>query len=578
MSRSRRLTASATSHNLPGPSTTPSSATTTTAATTTTTVDPPKPSSSRPHTPPHDHSRAQPSTSTSSSSPMRSIVHDPNPRSPIPRGVIRPAHTHPDLTPQPSPKRIRTKSGGGGTTTSPERSGGALASPSSDSQSGRADSEADTKKKESGDAANAPPPKKKRTRTLTTPHQAAVLHALLAQSRFPTTAMREEVGRSIGLSARKVQIWFQNQRQKARRPRNQGDTSTSSQPPQFGPYPSATPQAPASGSYPSMSGVIGLYSQPGPSRPLEHAQQPSPDRFRHHSVPLTETVSDDPPRLLGPGMPGTETYDPRPTRGHAGDWPLSAPPTEGHFSTGTRVRYDSRPLPPLSSQPYPMTSPRPTTSQPRGWRERDMSRTLPPLVPIRPATSSSLGVRHSFHLEPQAPSLHVNIPPLAGRRTNSPESIFAHQLPEPTSTRPVTLPPPYTLEPRPQWDEAAYNPVTRPSSSWSRPDSRSSDKRSISPPSSRLPELARPTTLLDSSPLRHSDVSGGDRTPPPSAPVAQTRVASPPPVERRAPSPGPVRQGRYDPVRGIFVPFPRQTSPTTTPASQEEKAAPQGTS
>ena len=72
------------------------------------------------------------------------------------------------------------------------------------------------------------PPKKKRTRTLTTPQQSAVLHALLAkvsilnnkldrsdtnlecdchiQSRFPTTAMREDVGRSIGLSARKVQV------------------------------------------------------------------------------------------------------------------------------------------------------------------------------------------------------------------------------------------------------------------------------------------------------------------------------------------------------------------------------------
>ncbi|KAH0580708.1 hypothetical protein H2248_002193 [Termitomyces sp. 'cryptogamus'] len=52
----------------------------------------------------------------------------------------------------------------------------------------------------------APLPKKKRTRTLTTPHQAAVLHALLAKSRFPNTAVREEVGRSIGLSARKVQV------------------------------------------------------------------------------------------------------------------------------------------------------------------------------------------------------------------------------------------------------------------------------------------------------------------------------------------------------------------------------------
>lgn len=70
------------------------------------------------------------------------------------------------------------------------------------------------------------PVKKKRTRTLTTPHQSAALHALLAQvgtsdcpifwliipihlqSRFPTTAMREQLGRSIGLSARKVQVRF----------------------------------------------------------------------------------------------------------------------------------------------------------------------------------------------------------------------------------------------------------------------------------------------------------------------------------------------------------------------------------
>ncbi|KAF9048174.1 hypothetical protein BDP27DRAFT_1434274 [Rhodocollybia butyracea] len=49
------------------------------------------------------------------------------------------------------------------------------------------------------------PPQKKRTRTLTTSHQSAMLHALLAQSRFLTTVMRKEVGRAIGLSARQVQ-------------------------------------------------------------------------------------------------------------------------------------------------------------------------------------------------------------------------------------------------------------------------------------------------------------------------------------------------------------------------------------
>jgi hypothetical protein len=73
--------------------------------------------------------------------------------------------------------------------------------------------------------ASAADGKKKRTRTLTTPYQSAVLHSLLAQvtrpssrfrpcadaisvpqSRFPTTQMREDVGRTIGLSARKVQV------------------------------------------------------------------------------------------------------------------------------------------------------------------------------------------------------------------------------------------------------------------------------------------------------------------------------------------------------------------------------------
>ncbi|KZT35968.1 hypothetical protein SISSUDRAFT_103406 [Sistotremastrum suecicum HHB10207 ss-3] len=80
-----------------------------------------------------------------------------------------------------------------------------------------------------------------RTRTLTTPHQAAVLHALLAQSRFPTTAMREEVGRSIGMSARKVQVWFQNQRQKARRPQAESQNEPApSGPPQYGAFPTSS--------------------------------------------------------------------------------------------------------------------------------------------------------------------------------------------------------------------------------------------------------------------------------------------------------------------------------------------------
>jgi len=58
-------------------------------------------------------------------------------------------------------------------------------SPESDSQADLADNEMDAKATDMKEQAEpAPAPKKKRTRTLTTPHQSAVLHALLAQVSF----------------------------------------------------------------------------------------------------------------------------------------------------------------------------------------------------------------------------------------------------------------------------------------------------------------------------------------------------------------------------------------------------------
>lgn len=89
-----------------------------------------------------------------------------------------------------------------------------------------------------GSDASGNEPAKKRSRTLTTPAQTAVLNALLAkvrhslrrrplqaltlrnaQTRFPSTETREEVGKQIGMSARRVQIWFQNRRQSQKRQR-----------------------------------------------------------------------------------------------------------------------------------------------------------------------------------------------------------------------------------------------------------------------------------------------------------------------------------------------------------------------
>lgn len=103
----------------------------------------------------------------------------PQSLSPVPTGhasrTVRPAATPPDE--QPMAKRFRRES------PRPRGRMGARSSPSSDSQDDMADTEMDggrTQPTETLPLAVAPP-KKKRTRTLTTPHQASVLHALLAQ-------------------------------------------------------------------------------------------------------------------------------------------------------------------------------------------------------------------------------------------------------------------------------------------------------------------------------------------------------------------------------------------------------------
>jgi len=60
----------------------------------------------------------------------------------------------------------------------------------------------------------------KRARTLLTLEQSRVLHELLQQTCFPSTQVREAVAAKLGLSPRKVQVFFQNKRQKQRKKSN----------------------------------------------------------------------------------------------------------------------------------------------------------------------------------------------------------------------------------------------------------------------------------------------------------------------------------------------------------------------
>ncbi|KAG6829933.1 hypothetical protein H0H87_009727 [Tephrocybe sp. NHM501043] len=387
-------------------------------------------------------------------------------------------------------------------------------SPSSDSQNESPEAETrEGKQSETHEFTEytAPPPKKKRTRTLTTPHQAAVLHALLAKSRFPNTAVREEVGRSIGLSARKVQIWFQNQRQKARRPRSQIDTASQKRSPQYGAFPSG-PDGPIVGSFPfvpeqSSSSRTTLESYM--SRSSDHFADAAGSTSHHHRSPEPHSdAMDSSSQLLGPGMPGSELSPELPYHG------LPAIPLRPSTAYESSTRYHDPqhqpfrlPTPPRMQLPLVIS--RPTTAN--RPHDRDFSRTLPPLMFPPPSTRSSFPA--------SSPSSGPLIATYMDRRSLSPETRFVHQPPQPISAPPIALSPPYVLEPRPHWD-TSFGSALRSSDapSWALRDRRSVGAN-ITPPGSAAPISNAPTTTEEMNTI----------------------------TEPRPP-------GRYDPVRATYIP------------------------
>lgn len=336
-------------------------------------------------------------------------------------------------TPPPNPSRIHPRS------TSPHnndsnkltrRNNMTVDHPSSpsdsSSQSGMADNETEP---EQQSPLTAPAPKKKRTRTLTTPHQSAVLHALLAQSRFPTTTMREEVGRQIGLSARKVQIWFQNQRQKARRP--QSDSAPLSRP-HFGPFPS-TPQS-ASSSH-TTPHVPMLESFPDISE-VYTSQNPVP-----RSGPSLD------PGLSGPGIPGRRT-SPYPA---SEDHPRIVPSPDSTSSIPNRSSRGLEEFPSLTlREPVPrMLAPRSFLMH-EGAQSPPSSRVLPPIH----LSALESRIRTDPYVSPTSSLPHSQ---------SSSTSTMHHQ--QSTGHRISTvlgISPPFALQPQPQWDPNSFAPFTRP--------------------------------------------------------------------------------------------------------------------
>lgn len=361
------------------------------------------------------------------------------------------------------------------------------------------------------------PPKKKRTRTLTTPHQAAALHALLAKSRFPTTAMREEVGRQIGLSARKVQIWFQNQRQKSRRPQGSsttgGDSAHLLQPTQ-------SVSGSSSGSLPnpgiSPSSTSSTFTPRRGTANVSHSESlpppPPPSDASLASGPSVSSVIPIAGSVWPAGSPSYQHH--RPTS--APEWqvapfPSSSPhgmPTEVH----AHLSHVSRP--PHLSQPSresvghggtPGTTPRvpvviatPLTSEAasslaQAFRpddtdagvllsgSRSTERVLPPISANtwdrQPQQHNSHSPRSASSGGPVGPSISA-LRPLPSRigPIASPSQLPRHVQGTGRSgggaasgSRLADIPAPFTLQPQPQWDPTVFVPQPRPDfSTWMR--------------------------------------------------------------------------------------------------------------
>jgi hypothetical protein len=180
-----------------------------------------------------------------------------------------------------------------------------------------------------------------------------------------------------------------------------------------------------------------------------------------------------------------------------------------------------------SSMPYSRSSPRPTTTG--RLHDREFSRTLPPLN--FGSLQNRGGMATGHHRMHAPPSLHAPSYPFS--RPSTPETSFAHHPPEPHSRASMVLPPPFTLQPTPQWGTSLLAPIRLEALAGSHLSLPSGNRSVVA-----FPAIAD-TRDTDSDITRISHV---DTTPL-------------------------VRSGRYDPVRATFI---RTTSTSPPPSLAQE--------
>ncbi|KAI5481867.1 homeobox protein OTX [Pseudohyphozyma bogoriensis] len=289
-------------------------------------------------------------------------------------------------------------------------------------------------------------PAKKRSRTLTTAHQTAVLNALLAKTRFPSTETREEVGQQIGMSARRVQIWFQNRRQSQKRARDREASEIG------GPHPGSQPHSDFLSSDPYSAA---RYNQ----RAMPHGQG--------HSLSRQTSIE---------SMASIASFSSAQTS----------------MSAAARQQYPdrSRPGPSNGYTPYPALSQHWSTGSSAGLPGPVRTYAFPPMPP-------SKRIDRSYRY--RSPEPEVKLPPLMSMLgqpptgNESPQQQYPPAPPSPTSNVFSHRPPPLTTQRSFNSDRTAQPPseVASPSSSSTtlpRFDHTEFSRLRISNPPSRYPD------------------------------------------------------------------------------------------
>ncbi|KAK2462173.1 hypothetical protein APHAL10511_005805 [Amanita phalloides] len=368
--------------------------------------------------------------------------------------------------------------------------------------------------------------------------------------------MREEVGRSIGLSARKVQIWFQNQRQKARRPGGQSEASCRGRP-QYGAFSSAPP-VPEYGNQLSFNTRPDVNSLPLIQLASSSSQSLQPTGDYVSTPESYSTLSDTPSQLLGPGVPGLHMR-PRgaPLGGSSSSTSISLPQMDQldvNYPATRSVHRNSPPNSPNSVHLLP-----PPLSVPSHLQ--DAYPTLPPLMGLQTRASASPPggpvqslPGHLSLIETQPGTMDR---PFIHYRPASPRAVAT---PASSSATPGSIPPPFTLQPRPQWDRRSFTPSLARSNLWSSP---SSNRSSVSPtqpffiPSARSPHMSSVST---------PNLGRHDAT----EPIGEKTDWDAQPMASQTPPSSQSRVGRYDPVRATVIPFPTALPPPPRSPSDTE--------